>query len=295
MLKAVCGQNGELTCQGSIDGFPVYLDNFAVSFLARKSNPLRQRFLAALQNGADLLFSIANGIEISGAQGESALAIKAFLDDCGPHWYPVELSPDVVIDREQAGVEPSRCFFAEELLNAFFRNRTAGYTPGSGKVIDLSADFFKLGMFVDWLEPERDYFLQQCRAFDDMLITSVGNLRAKHKKNPGWLDRTMPAPIFNPRMPAWFARNCLLRGLISDFGFQVKKGDGMDFCHAVMASSFGTFASLDIQWKRRVDNFPKPNKSARIYHRNELEKMMTDIEYALDRFKRGVSPIIIPA
>jgi hypothetical protein len=62
-----------------------------------------------------------------------------------------------------------------------------------------------------------------------------------------------------------------------------------------MASSFGTFASLDIQWKRRVEDFPKPNKSARIYHRNELEKMMTDIEYALDQFKRGVSPIIIPA
>ncbi|HWZ43294.1 MAG TPA: hypothetical protein VNW97_07440 [Candidatus Saccharimonadales bacterium] len=49
----------------------------------------------------------------------------------------------------------------------------------------------------------------------------------------------------------------------------LKKGDGLDFCHAVMASTFAHVATLDKHWKRRLDGFPEPNKLARIYYQNE--------------------------
>src|SRR5580704_2443311 len=55
--------------KASVNGIPIYLDNFAMISLAKGDISLRQRFVAALHNGADLLFSTANGIEISGTQG----------------------------------------------------------------------------------------------------------------------------------------------------------------------------------------------------------------------------------
>jgi hypothetical protein len=56
----------------------------------------------------------------------------------------------------------------------------------------------------------------------------------------------------------------------------LKKGDGSDFCHAVMASAFATAATLDKHWKRRVEGLPKPNQLARIYYQPELDKMVAD-------------------
>lgn len=184
-------------------------------------------------------------------------------------------------------MDPSRCCFAEELLRAYFVNRTSDHRPGSGKVIDLSGQFFRLGLFVDWLGPQRDHFLERSRAVDAELSAGISKLRAKHKHNPGWLDRLIPLPQFQPRMAATFSFSCLMRELIRDTGFQIKKGDGMDFCHAVMASSFAVFAALDKQWKRRVENFPKPNRAARIYYQPELGAMVADIEAGLEQIKNS--------
>jgi hypothetical protein len=286
MIKAVCGTGGAPTLEASVNGIPIYLDNFAIKALAKGDISVRQRFVAALHNGADLLFSIANGVEISGPQGASSFAIKTFLDELGPHWCPVDFNPFVVMEHEKAGLDPSRCCLAEELLRAYFSNRTSEDLPGSGKVIDLSEQFFRLGLFVDWLSPQRDHFLERSRAFDSELSTSVSELRVKHKRNPGWLDRVMPPPQFHPRMAGTFAFNCLMRDLIRDPGFQMKKGDGMDFCHAVMASSFAVFGALDKHWKRRVENFPKPNRGSRIYYEAELGLMVADIEASLEQIKK---------
>jgi len=285
MIRAVCGVNGVPTFESTVRGFPIYLDNFAIKSLAKGDGSLRRRFVGLFHDGADLLFSIANGVEISGAQGASASTIKDFLDELGPHWYPVDFNPYKVMEHEKAGVDPGGCCLADDLLRAYFANRTCEHLPGSGKVIDLSPEFFRLGPFVDWLCPERDHFLERSRAFDAELRTSVDKLRAKHKHSAGWLDHVLPLMPFSPRGAATFSFTCLMRGLISDSGFQVKKGDGMDFCHAVMASSFATFAALDRQWKRRVENFPKPNRAARVYYEPELQAMVTDIELALGQSK----------
>ncbi len=286
MIRAICDADGTPTCESSVSGVPIYLDNFAIIALAKGDISLRQRFVAALHNGADLLFSTANGVEISGAQGASAIAVKTFLDELGPHWYPVNFNPFVVMEQEKAGLDPSQCCYAGELFRAYFLNRTSEHRPGSGKVIDLSEQFFQLGMFVDWLGPQRDHFLKRSRDFDAELITSMSKLRVKHRRNPGWLERELPPLQFSSGMAATFSFRCLMRELISDPGFQIKKGDGMDFCHAVLGSSFAVFAALDKQWKRRVENFPKPNRAAQIYYEPELGTMVADIEEGLEQLKR---------
>jgi hypothetical protein len=61
----------------------------------------------------------------------------------------------------------------------------------------------------------------------------------------------------------------------------LKPGDGMDFCHAVMACPFASFAALDTQWKRRVEALSKPNRLARLYGPLELDQLVTDMEASL--------------
>jgi hypothetical protein len=48
--------------------------------------------------------------------------------------------------------------------------------------------------------------------------------------------------------------------------FRLKKGDGLDFSHAVMGSAFASVVTLDKHWKRRIEGLPKPNQLAHIYY-----------------------------
>ncbi len=286
MLKAIIA-DGQLTFESSVRGIAIYLDTFALKSLARGDGSIRRRFVAAVNSGADLLFSTTNAVEMSGATGSSSDAVKAFLNELGPNWYPIEMSVDEVMTREQRGLPPDACCVDKDLLRAFFSNRTCEHTPGSGRVIDLSGDFFQLGAFIDWLAPQRNHFLEQKRQFDELLKDSILKLRAKHKENPSWLDQIMPLPQFNPSRAATFAYVGLLRGLIRDRGHQVKDGDAMDFHHAVMACAFSNFAALDKHWKSRVANLPKPNRTPRIYYEPELTAMVADIETGLSQLRNA--------
>ncbi len=59
---------------------------------------------------------------------------------------------------------------------------------------------------------------------------------------------------------------------------QLKEGDGLDFCHAVIASSFASVTALDKHWKRRIENLPTPNGLAPVYYAAELDKLVDDLE-----------------
>jgi hypothetical protein len=118
---------------------------------------------------------------------------------------------------------------------------------------------------------------QTCNALKEY----VTKLRAKFKKNPAWLDPALPAKPFRSSHAARFAFVHLMRDLIRDSGCQIKKGDAMDLGHAVIASAFSNFATLDKQWKRRVESLPKPNQNPRVYYEPELEITVADMEAAL--------------
>ena len=59
-------------------------------------------------------------------------------------------------------------------------------------------------------------------------------------------------------------------------GFR-EKGDWMDFCHAVVACAFASFATLDTRWKRRIASLGA-NRLARIYAPSELEQLIQVME-----------------
>ncbi|MFZ1008757.1 MAG: hypothetical protein WAN65_18105 [Candidatus Sulfotelmatobacter sp.] len=280
--------SGKPTFVASVKSVAVYLDNWAVKTFAKNNPQLGERFIRAIRSGGDILFSTSHAIEALGPQDGSSDAFKSFLNQVGPHWYPIAGNIFAVLEREQRGMSRTDCAYGEELLTAYFQTNTASNLPGSGKVIDLSSEsFFKFGNVIDFSKDKREYLLGKCAEFDRAILEYVTKLRVKSKKKPAWLDIVLPAIPFTPSSAASFAFVNLMRELIKDTGYQIKKGDAMDLQHAVMATAFSNFAALDKQWKRRVENLPKPNQNPRVYYEPELEMMVTDIEAALAQLNPG--------
>ncbi len=278
MIRTTMSNDGPLTFNATVSGLAVYLDNWAVIDLAKGDPSRRRRFVDALHSGADLLFSVTNAAELAGPQGRSAHAARTFLDELGPHWFPVELNTFEVLKREWAGSAPDACCVSSDFMRSYFRDRTKGYTPGSGKIISLSDDFFRLGAVLDWVGPQRESILKTSKEFDAVLKTEICVKRLEYERNPSMLEKGA-AQAFNPSRRATFACVNLVRTLIVEAkGHPLKPGDALDFSHAVMASAFATVATLDKHWKRRVEGLPKPNGLARIYYQPELDQMVTDIE-----------------
>lgn len=99
--------------------------------------------------------------------------------------------------------------------------------------------------------------------------------QVEYEKDAISLDRELPPIPFDTRRPATFVLIHLLRTLVVEAkAFQFKDNDGLDFCHAVLAASYGSVATLDTQWKRRVENLPKPNRLARIFYRPEVDELV---------------------
>jgi hypothetical protein len=108
----------------------------------------------------------------------------------------------------------------------------------------------------------------------------MNTVRDRSKQDPAGFDRAFPLVPFHPTRRAFFVYRNFLRIMAMDAN-SLKKGDGMDFCHAVMACAFGSFATLDKRWKGRAESLPKPNHLARIYCPLELDQMVTDMEWWL--------------
>ena len=282
MIRAASGTDAPLTFHASAEGVKVYLDNFALLEFAKGDSSRRQRLVTAFRRGANLLFSVGNAAELSGPQGASSAALRTFLDELGPHWYPVELNPVEVVERELRGAPEAESCLSEDFFRQYFVTRTSCYEPSSGRIIDLSEQFYSLGAVIDWLVPQRESLRKANAGLDAALISKIGEYRVEFDRDPQSLDRAFPVLAFNSSKPATFAYVSLARTLVLEAkAYKFMKGDGTDFCHAVMASAFSNFGTLDKQWKRRVEGLPQPNGLARIYYEPELNQMVDDIESAV--------------
>lgn len=104
MLNFTSGDDCAFQLQASLTGSAIYLDNFAIMDIAEGDPTRRRKFIEVLESGrAELLFSASNVADLSGPQGASLKATQTLLDAIGPHWFPVELDPMIVIKREEKG------------------------------------------------------------------------------------------------------------------------------------------------------------------------------------------------
>ena len=266
----------------ALTGLAVYLDNFALINLAKGDSLRRQRFISTLHRGADLLFSVSNVVELTGPQGKSLADVRAFLDEIGPHWFPVELDATEVVNREVAGARLPESCICTRFVKDYFAFQMAKCVPNSGRIINLSRDSLGLGAVLDWVGPQRKSICDGSAALDAALVKKITGYRNEFERNPAWLDQRFPILPFNPDMPATFTYVNLVRTLIVEAkAHRLKEGDGLDFCHAVIATSFASVATLDKQWKRRIESLTKPNTLAPVYYGPQLDEMVTDIECRL--------------
>ncbi len=248
-------ESGRPVCEAFAKGrYSVYLDNDSLITLAKTPNPeMRERFVAAIKNGGNLLFSLANAVEISGPQENSAEAVRSFLDSIGPHWVPIELNPMTVVNREQK-VGAEQAVVSRKFMEVFVERRAYDLSPNGSLVVDLSPEsFFRLGSVMDWVQEARDSIRADIRVMDEALRTRLQELRSEYEKDSVGFDKLLPAASFEEQQPATFVFVHLLRLLVKEAkAFQFKENDALDFCHAVLGTAYGSLATLDKQWKGRV-------------------------------------------
>jgi hypothetical protein len=109
-------------------------------------------------------------------------------------------------------------------------------------MIEISDKLFRLGRVVDRVAAPRGSIVNSSAEFDE--IVKSGMLRAQEvaKRDPKFLDRKFPVVPFRPCRRASFVYLNLLR-IMATGAESLKKGDGMDSCHAVIACAFGSFAA----------------------------------------------------
>src|SRR5215469_1119985 len=123
MITTTIGNDGQPRVNCQIAGLAVYLDNFAFIDLAKGDPQRRQRFVSILNNGAELLFSVANLAELSGPQGKSQEAVRKFLHEIGSHWFPAEMDVVEIRKREMNGRYGGAACMSESLLKDYFAFR----------------------------------------------------------------------------------------------------------------------------------------------------------------------------
>lgn len=285
MIMMGATAEGGIKFNAVIRGLPVYLDNDSLIDIAKGDADRRKRFVALFQGGADLLFSVTNAIDLSGPQGKSADAVRVFLDELGPNWFPVELDAHMVLTREMNGVVGPEKALSQQFAKDFvkFVTRPAAYPAGSGKVISCGPELFSLGSVLDWMQPQRDSLAQGKADLDAALIDRIAGYRRKYEQDPKWLDEQFPElKPFRPDLPVAFVYSNLIRLLVLEAkAYTLKKGDGVDFCHAVIASAFARATTLDKQWKRRMEGLPQPNDLAKMFYRPQLDLMLRSLEAAV--------------
>jgi hypothetical protein len=258
---------------------PVYLDNFAVLTLAKESRVgLRRQFIDALRRRGRLLFSITNFVELAGPQGHTVEQVRGFLKDVGSHWMPVEMDPYVVCERESRGnvLEPHASL---GFIDAFMQQRFAELSEGEEPQRE---DFFNLALVLDWIRADRDYWREQSRQMDEMMRRKIAEWRTDYDAGLRGIDQDAALP-FEPARPATYVFLQMLQTLVRQAkSFAFKDGDALDLCHAVMAASYASFATLDRQWKARVEAMPEAARLARVYYAPELERFVGDFAAATE-------------
>jgi hypothetical protein len=256
-------------------GCPVYLDNWAIINLAKGCPSRRQRFVDALRQRGTLLFSWTNAIELAGPQGTSAEAVRNFLDSLGPHWVPVEMNPWTVVKREGAGLY-AQAAVSESFMEAYTLERFA--SRQSACASDTSPEhFFRLGTVLDWVQKDRDSLGARTAEIHGALRDTLGQWRAQYETDLRSLDGFLPT--FEECRPATFVLLHLLHLLVRELkGYEFTPNDSLDFCHAVMGAAYGGLATLDREWKRRIESLPTPNNLAKIHYAPELDEFVSILE-----------------
>lgn len=280
MMRVTTDQDGKVFIEAEMTNrYGVYLDNDSLLELARtRDSSLRDRFVAAMNRRGTLLFSLTNAIELSGPQGNSVVLVRQFLDRFGAEWIPLELNPWKVVKRESEG-RIGAAPLSEAFMLGYAERRLYDLSPEGSEIVGLSEDFFRLSSVMDWVQEERESIRADIPKMDDSLRGSLSRLRTEYDQDPTRLERFAPPIPYDSRTPASFVLTHLMRTLVLEAkAYSYVPNDALDFCHAVVATAYGSLITLDKAWKRRVGTLPRPNQLAYVFYRPEVPELVTALE-----------------
>jgi len=289
----VYSENGlHLRCETR--GIAVYLDNFAFIELALYKPALGKRFIGAIRSGADVLFSVTNLVELGELQGNSLEKMRSFLADIGNHWFPVELNALEIVQREKDGWG-EKSFVSQQFIKDYFAFKTQQIQDrASSLVVVPGAQAFSLEGVLDWATPQRDSLKKGKAQMDAALKKLVQESRKRHEQDPNWLDTRFPMLPFDRSFRGSFVCGRLLRCLILEAKkHPLKRNDGMDLSHAVVAAGFSSAGTLDADWKRRIESIPGPHQLAPIYTSAQLDDFVLQTERSVELWRHAQEPRII--
>jgi hypothetical protein len=282
MIK-ITSEDGKVFCDAEVRGFGVYLDTWALIDLAKGLESRRHQVADSIREGGTLLFSWANAMEIVALSGASSDAIRIFLQSIGPHWFPLELNPWKVVKKESAGLLESAAR-SEHFMKVYVQERIYDLSTNGDNLLNLSEAFFDLSTVLNWLQESRGKIKTDKEKLDQTLKNHIKQARDDYDKDPNSFDYGYPEISYEPRLPATFVLNNLMRMLVHEArAFSFKEGDGLDFSHAVLAAAFGSIVTLDKQWKGRIEKLPQPNRLAKVFYGPELNQFVDVLEKCVNR------------
>ena len=182
------------------------------------------------------------------------------------------LSVGWLLASEAAGEDPQKACLAGEYITAFFLDRVESVSYDSD-------NFWQLRAMVDWNPEEWSTLLSHRDNLDSALKTTIATGWEQYDRDP---STSRDPPDYDRAKRATYVFSHLVRQLILEAKSRtMKKGDGLDFFHAVMGAAFGSFALLDKHWKQRLTRaIPDRTKIARLYYAPELDQLVDSFDRA---------------
>jgi hypothetical protein len=178
MIK-ITSEHGEVFCDAKTRGFCVYLDTWALLDLARGLESRQQRVTDSIRQGGTLLFSFANALEIGDLSGASSDAVQNLLNSIGQYWFPLEMNPWKVAEREKEGFVLSAPF-ADSLMKTFFQKRAHDLSSNENELLNLSESFFSLGSVLNWVKENKEKAQTDKGRLDQALEDRIKRMRAEY-------------------------------------------------------------------------------------------------------------------
>lgn len=264
----VAKKGEKYTISMSIRRPTIYLDHWALRSLSSDS-AYCNRFLAFLKTHGTLFFSWANVVEIRRNTGKSADRIRSFLAEIGEEWFPIEIDPWKVIEREvQYSSGRSNPCFAKEFAEAYYPHIHGGNLSLS-TIIDLTRN------------DQGEWETETIQKLTTAIWQFVKDARNQWRSNPKSIYDAFPKSPFNPNRPTEFTYNRLMWLIIKE-SFNFEDNDAVDFCHAVVSLACGDFVLLDPHWSDLARKLKMPLDRVRVYSKPQFDRFLQDLE----RFQR---------
>ena len=245
----------------------IYVDYAGIADLAEDA-VLGERFKNGLLGKKGTLYvSWAHLLEIYGlGTGRTYDKIKAYLASFGANFVMMDCHAEGVIERERVYTEgeqnPSLDVDYIKLIMANWDS-------------DKPFSFRILLQTIDSEPSSLSKFKEFHKQYRENIYRELERARKTYQTNPQTkrnLDQKQyrQVPGINSTE---YLRDQLLREMIKTHE-PLKKSDGLDYHHAVVALAYCDVVVLDKQWAARVQRFPAPTPMARVYKVGELKELV---------------------